>query len=461
MKTELSLSTLQGQGVFKSSELPATSEVTRKTYTVGDITTIDGDERVFSTVMTTGNEDREGEVVIASGIDTKEYNNNPVLCWGHIYSTPPVGKAVEVAPFDNGLAGKFKMASTPFANDLWTLVKDGMLNAVSIGYIRLQTYKRGQPGFAEACRQFGVKITDTLQRITTKAVLVETSLVCTPCNRDAIVFAVAAKGLLEAANRLGIDVQSDDDSGDMIITKAANLSVKPYPTEHAARQESPDAFVKFRRVNNAFGEGIHAIYGIDSHGKTHVQTIRFDVTKFTVSEARTWLKDHGYETTIEAATPQKQEAVVIEPTDIKKEEEPAMQGQTKIAPVEPVKPTTEAKETVIEKPEETAKVEENKPAEEATTTENKPTETAEGDIAEQAKAAVEKTETVETTETPKVEEPKVEESKVEEPKTEMKPKIKIIRLGPKPLVKVLRVGGYTAGDADLKIAKSLHSGKVL
>jgi HK97 family phage prohead protease len=456
MKTELSLSTLQGQGVFKGSALPSSSEVTRKTYTTSNVTTIDDEERSFSTIMSTGNEDREGEVVVMGGMDTKEYDKNPVLCWGHIYSTPPVGKAMEVVAIENGLAGKFKMASTPFANDLWTLVKDGMLNAVSIGFIRLQTYKRGAPGFIEACKQSGVAITATLSRITTKAVLVETSLVCTPCNRDAIMFAVASKGLLEAANRLGVDVQSDDDAGDMIVTKAVSLGTKPYPTEHAARQESPDAFVKFRRVNNAFGEGIHAIYGIDAQGKTHVQTIRFDVTKYTVAESKTWLNDHGYEATVEAAVPQKQEAAVTEPTDI-----PAPVETPAVEPIEPQVKTTEAPveppvestvESTVEPPVEVpAKVVE--PAEvpveapEAPVKEVEPMvdPPVEPTIVEQAEAAI-----AVTQETPATEAP-----------VEPKPVIKVIRIGPKPTVKVLRLGGYTYGTADFQIAKSLNSGKVL
>jgi len=458
MKTELSLSTLQGQGVFKGSDLPSTSEVTRKTYTTSTVATIDNEERSFSTVMSTGNEDREGEVIVVSGMDTKEYDKNPVLCWGHIYSTPPVGKAMEVVAIENGLAGKFKMASTPFANDLWTLVKDGMLNAVSIGFIRLQTYKRGTPGFIEACKQFGVAITATLTRITTKAVLVETSLVCTPCNRDAIMFAVASKGLLEAANRLGVDVQSDDDAGDMIAAKAVSLGAKPYPTEHAARQESPDAFVKFRRVNNAFGEGIHAIYGIDAQGKTHVQTIRFDVTKYTVAEAKTWLNDHGYEATVEAAVPQKQEAPVTEPTDI-----PAPIETPVVAPIEPPVKTVEAPveppvETPIETPVEAPAVDPvgaPEPPVESPVKEVEPPTSAVIDepvpveppptIEEQAKASIAVT----------------QEVPVPEATIEPKPVIKVIRMGPKPTVKVLRLGGYTYGTTDFRIAKSLNSGKVL
>jgi hypothetical protein len=51
----------------------------------------------------------------------------------------------------------------------------------------------------------------------------------------------------------------------------------------------PDKYDKMRRGNIA--PGIDAIYGIKS-GKSEVQAYRFDAKKFTVKEAKKWLKDH-------------------------------------------------------------------------------------------------------------------------------------------------------------------------
>ena len=68
----------------------------------------------------------------------------------------------------------------------------------------------------------------------------------------------------------------------------------PYPTEHAARINEPDKYEKIRRENNKFGDGIDVIWGITKDGKTEVQAIRFDKTKFTVAQAKKWLKDHDY-----------------------------------------------------------------------------------------------------------------------------------------------------------------------
>ncbi len=72
----------------------------------------------------------------------------------------------------------------------------------------------------------------------------------------------------------------------------------PYPNEHAARLVDPDRFDadSFRRVNDKFGEGIHAIFGkLKGEENMTLQAIRFDAGKFTAEEARQWLKAHDYE----------------------------------------------------------------------------------------------------------------------------------------------------------------------
>jgi len=68
----------------------------------------------------------------------------------------------------------------------------------------------------------------------------------------------------------------------------------PYPNEHSARLKSPGKYIRFRRQNDKFGSGIDAIFGITKDGKAELQAIRFDKTKFTVSQARAWLKAHDH-----------------------------------------------------------------------------------------------------------------------------------------------------------------------
>lgn len=70
----------------------------------------------------------------------------------------------------------------------------------------------------------------------------------------------------------------------------------PYPTEHAARIDDPKKYDKIRRDPdpNKFGKGVAVIWGVLKDGTTEVQALRFDSSKFTVAEAKEWLKDHDY-----------------------------------------------------------------------------------------------------------------------------------------------------------------------
>jgi len=68
----------------------------------------------------------------------------------------------------------------------------------------------------------------------------------------------------------------------------------PYPTEHSARLKDPSHYERFRRENDKFGPGIHAVWGITADGKAELQAIRFDAAKFSVAEAKAWLNEHGH-----------------------------------------------------------------------------------------------------------------------------------------------------------------------
>lgn len=67
----------------------------------------------------------------------------------------------------------------------------------------------------------------------------------------------------------------------------------PYANEHAARIHSHSRYLKLRRENDKLGKGIDVLWGIKRSGKTDMQAIRFSAEKFTVSEAKKWLKDHA------------------------------------------------------------------------------------------------------------------------------------------------------------------------
>lgn len=84
------------------------------------------------------------------------------------------------------------------------------------------------------------------------------------------------------------------DWADETITKMNEMEERPYPGEHAARLIDPDQFDEFRRENDAFGEGIHAIYGIKD-GVSELQAIRFDAEKYSVEDAQMWLDENDHD----------------------------------------------------------------------------------------------------------------------------------------------------------------------
>ncbi len=73
----------------------------------------------------------------------------------------------------------------------------------------------------------------------------------------------------------------------------------PYSHEHSVRVTEPSRhrYVRFRRVNDMLGKGVHAIVGIlrkaVGKAKTEVQAVRFDARKFSLSQARKWVDAHG------------------------------------------------------------------------------------------------------------------------------------------------------------------------
>ena len=67
----------------------------------------------------------------------------------------------------------------------------------------------------------------------------------------------------------------------------------PYKHEHSARIIDPAEFQDFRRENDAFGKGVHVIYGFRSaKAPAEIQAIRFSTDRFTENQARDYLADH-------------------------------------------------------------------------------------------------------------------------------------------------------------------------
>jgi HK97 family phage prohead protease len=114
-------------------------------------------------------EDRQGEIVRVSGWQLKNFKSNPVMLVSHDYTQLPIG-TWEVSRRDGRLIAKAKFSSIPKAQEVETLVKEGILSAVSVGFIVRQR-NEVNPSIIE------------------KAELLEISWVSVPANPSALMLA--------------------------------------------------------------------------------------------------------------------------------------------------------------------------------------------------------------------------------------------------------------------------------
>lgn len=81
--------------------------------------------------------DRHGERIMVDGIDIKQVKKNPVVLWGHDYTSLPIGKITKIWKDAGNLMAKIKLATDTyeFANTVYNMIIEGFVNAVSIGGI--------------------------------------------------------------------------------------------------------------------------------------------------------------------------------------------------------------------------------------------------------------------------------------------------------------------------------------
>lgn len=130
-------------------------------------------ERKMSFTISTAAVDRDGDTIDPKGWDLGSYTKNPVVLWAHDYSSPPVGKAVNIKSTEHGLQADVEFLPQgldPFADKIHDMCKAGFLNATSVGF-------RGTE-YDEAQGRKGYDFK--------KQELLEFSIVPVPCNPEAL-----------------------------------------------------------------------------------------------------------------------------------------------------------------------------------------------------------------------------------------------------------------------------------
>jgi len=99
------------------------------------------DRRTITIIATDESVDRQGDIILAKGWDFKNYVKNPVLLWGHNYSSVPLANAVKIIRRKTEgrptiITHKFPSEGiNPFADMLFLLAHEGVIKAGSVGFI--------------------------------------------------------------------------------------------------------------------------------------------------------------------------------------------------------------------------------------------------------------------------------------------------------------------------------------
>lgn len=156
---------------------------------------IDEAARTVVGFISTESIDRENEVVVARGMDERNFRSNPVVAWCHDYKTPPIGRNLWIKPGKigdtNGLIAKTEYAQTPRAEEIWQLRKGGFMKGYSIGFLP----KSGKYGMPTDSELKSMPAWSAARCVIREWELLEYSDVLIPCNQDALSRAYHSKSL--------------------------------------------------------------------------------------------------------------------------------------------------------------------------------------------------------------------------------------------------------------------------
>lgn len=239
-------------------------------------------ENEYEFVMSDETIDRDGEIIKVDGWDLKNFKKNNILMWGHRHDLPGIGVVGSAVKEDGKLKAKrVRFASSgiyELADTVHGLVDDGILKAVSVGYIPKE---REYPAQEDDDKSGSKKKKPRI--VTSKAELYELSIVNVGSNPNAL------RSLKSAEENAVKDFKGDEKQflQDDII-EDYQLDEKPYKNEHSCRLKPPN-YSKYNRVNceaKHDGKCIDFIYGIKGPKESELQSMRYPKKTWSASAAR-------------------------------------------------------------------------------------------------------------------------------------------------------------------------------
>lgn len=144
----------------------------------------------FTATISTDSIDRDGEVMVPQGMNSTDFERNPVVFWNHDYSMP-VAKGLSLTRNDRSVVAVSEFASRPadfvgpfFPDFARALVEQGVVKGVSVGFMPMAD------GMRKATPADRDRYGDGVERVYSKWKLLEFSLAPLPANQDALISAV-------------------------------------------------------------------------------------------------------------------------------------------------------------------------------------------------------------------------------------------------------------------------------
>lgn len=113
---------------------------------VKDTKQADDGKRTVSLIGSTPSVDRDGDTINQSGWELSAFRNNPAVQWAHDHSIPNIGRANKFVKSKEALDFREiefpKTGIHPFADMIFSLMKEGFIKMGSVGFIPIKSERR-------------------------------------------------------------------------------------------------------------------------------------------------------------------------------------------------------------------------------------------------------------------------------------------------------------------------------
>ncbi len=176
-------------------------------------------------------DDRAGDIIVQRGIDFGPFMKiGGTVLWQHD-PAQPIAKAIEMDIVDGRLRSKVQFPEagvSPKADEIYGLVRAGVVNGVSIGFVPLD-FEPLDPRDPSGPRKYN------------RVELMEFSFVSVPCNRESVVVARSARAAVRPPLRLAqrgtvMKLPDDDEIRETIDNELADLD-RTLARWHALKQQ--------------------------------------------------------------------------------------------------------------------------------------------------------------------------------------------------------------------------------